>query len=296
MSLLTLLVSASVVPILVWLGSYIYLAWYYRRWRLSGIRIHESGRYTLSETVLYFNHFLRELFIDTLYTIALFVVYLAVGSDSILTGLDPYFPVLVGLLLMFLGIVVWGSIRKVGGKLTALDLFQYRELDTVTSWGSHWQMHFLSTLAILLIAIFPITVAPPIQHTSLIIAVLIAFFVLSVIFGTGMKAVTDERWLMHGGREILTFVPLGVIPALVPLIGDFLNAGLQITVTGTIVLLMIGALGGYYLWALSRSDVTALAQGNYKPPYLIASHFFEHVLDYIYLVLLMLVLLGLPDG
>lgn len=35
--------------------------------------------------------------------------------------------------------------------------------------------------------------------------IFLLFVALSVLFRTGMKAVTDKRWLMHGRREIVTF-------------------------------------------------------------------------------------------
>jgi hypothetical protein len=41
----------------------------------------------------------------------------------------------------------------------------------------------------------------------------------------------------------------------------------------------------YYLLIYLRSDVRDLAQGNFGIAYLIASHLFEHILDFVYIFL-----------
>jgi hypothetical protein len=50
------------IPILIWIGSYLYLASYYKLWNIFQVKIHESGRYALADTsfnlnILFENYF-----------------------------------------------------------------------------------------------------------------------------------------------------------------------------------------------------------------------------------------------
>lgn len=58
-------------------------------------------------------------------------------------------------------------------------------------------------------------------------------------------------------------------------------------------MLIIAAIALYYLWVFMRVEVRDLAQGEFGMPYLIASHFFEHVLDFGYMFLLVGLLISL---
>ena len=41
------------IPALVWLVSYLVLAAEFKTWRLGPLKVHETGKYTLRETVFY---------------------------------------------------------------------------------------------------------------------------------------------------------------------------------------------------------------------------------------------------
>lgn len=283
MNLLTLTLIVG-IPVAIWIVSYAYLARYNERWNLLHVPIHESGRHTLLGTIFYFNHFLREIFIDTLFVLAAFSTYRIVHPGNIM----PIHSVLIpGAFLVFLAVVFLGSIRDVGLKNTLLDLFQFRELDHVVKFGSHWQMHFLSTFVILLLLVLPAFFSAT-QTPQTLIAVGLLFLLASIFFRTGWLAISDPRWILHGGREIITFFILAVLPFY-----GVVFPGLALRPSWP-ALWGVAALSGcliYYAWVYRKTELRHFAQGGYGVVYLLTSHFFEHVLDYVYICLLMVVLL-----
>jgi hypothetical protein len=274
------------IPAAIWIVSYAYLARYYEKWNLLYVPIHESGRYTLLGTIFYFNHFLREIFIDTLFVLAAFSTYRIIHPGD---RVSIHSVLLPGAFLLFLAVVFLGSIREVGLDNTLLDLFQFRELDHVVKFGSHWQMHFLSTLVILLLLILPAFFSA-MQTPQTLIAVGLIFLLASLFFRTGRLAISDPRWILHGGREIITFFFLAVLPFY-----GFVLPDVALRPSWT-ALWGVAAISGcliYYAWVYRKTELRQFAQGGYGMGYLLTSHFFEHVLDYVYMCLLMLVLLQL---
>jgi hypothetical protein len=274
---------------LTWVISYVYLAFYYDRWNLLKVRIHESGRYTLLGTIFYFNHFLRELLLDTFMALCMFWTYRVTHSKTFMGESEGYFTLILLVLILFLAMIFVGSVRSVGLRNSLLDLFQFRELDTVIEFGSHWQMHFLSTLTLMLLIILPGTLYGWEDLTQIVILFL-SFFAISLLFRTGKKAIGDRRWVMHGGREILTFFLLVILPSY----GLNLQAqSLSLNIESMAVLILVAGILLYSFLIYLRSDVKNVAQGDFGIAYLISSHFFEHVLDYAYIFLLFGVLLYL---
>jgi len=274
------------LPLLIWALSYLHLAREFRTWDLRSVKIHETGRYTLTDTVFYYNHFLRELPIDTLYALALHWSYVSAGI---------LFPSWLGhasaqwaALGLFLSLVVVGSTRRVGLRASLMDLFQLRERDELISWGSHWQMHFLSTAAVILILIWPGTLLPVTPGRGIdLIRLAGLFLVVSIVFRTGWKALTHPRWLLHGGREIFTYVLLIAVPGLLPI---FLQRGLvpfRFGALSAAVLVLVGLITIWTVIVYKRSDLDSEAQSRRGALYLITSHFFEHVLDFFYIVLML---------
>lgn len=277
------------VPAIIWIGSYLYLAFYYKRWNIFKVRIHESGHYTFIGTVFYFNHFLRELLPDTFFALTMYWTYHVTHANQPGGEADGYFTRILTALIIFLVGTFIGSVRSVGLRNTLLDLFQFREVDVVVEFGSHWQMHFLSTLTIMLLIILP-AFTTEVQEYNLVVILFLAFFAVSILFRTGLKAVQDSRWILHGGREILTFFPLMVLPsyAFNLSIQDVrLNLWSALAIIALVILLLC------YLRVYLRSDVRELARGDFEVRYLIASHFFEHVLDVVYIFLLVALLINI---
>jgi hypothetical protein len=281
------------IPALVWLASYVALVVEFKTWRLGRTKVHETGKYTLRETVFYYNHFLRELPIDTLLAGAVAWSYAASGASMALVVPARLAAFYVPVMAVFLVWVFAGSIRSVGWKSTLQDLFQHRERDDLVSWGSHWQMHFLSTLALLLIFVWPGTFHKLSTSMLVWLAVLLSCFILiSLVFRTGIKAVLHPRWVLHGAREIFTYTLIAGAPLLLPLLTQTAASFSRVQP------LSIAALAGFVLIGLHSVRVfrttrlDAEAQSDRGVLYLLSSHFFEHVLDYLYIVLL----LGIIDG
>jgi hypothetical protein len=277
------------IPIAIWSLSYLYLVAYYKKWNLLNVMIHESSRYSFLGTVFYFNHFLRELLIDTFFALCIFWTYNATHSNSIAGKIAGNLTIVLFAFILFMIVVVSGSIKQVGLKNTFLDLTQFREVDTVVAFGSHWQMHFLSTLALMLLLVLP-GIFQVNAAVWPLIAIFFGFFVLSLIFRTDLRAITDARWSMHGAREGLTFFFLAVLPSYVI---NLRVESISINIPTILALLIIAAITLYYFWVFLRVDVRGLAQGDFEMPYLIASHFFEHVLDFGYIFLLVGLLITL---
>jgi len=104
------LAAVLAVPALVWTISYVLLAREFGRWNLLKVKIHESGHYTLAETLFYYSHFLRELPIDTLLACAVLWTYSVAGPRVLgMVGAAPALPLILG---SFLLIVFGGSLSE----------------------------------------------------------------------------------------------------------------------------------------------------------------------------------------
>jgi hypothetical protein len=283
---LHLALSFLIVTALVWSLSYLALTRIFGRWDLRRVKIHESGRYTWTQTVFYFNHFLREIGIDTLLAAGILWSYDAMGFMGE-TRLDAALASPAGLaLLLFLAGTLSGSARQVGLKTSLQDLLQFRELDTVVQWGSHWQMHFLSTLALLLLAILPGTLYATASRPGLGLLAL-AFFGLSILFGVDRRALTHPRWILHGAREIATYGPLVLLPAFLPWLLEP-PASARPSALTWLSLALLAVIAAYCLWVYRAHELDELAPSERGIVFLISSHFFEHALDVVYIGLILL--------
>ena len=275
-----------VVPPLVLIASYLMLVREFNHWNLFAVKVHESGKYTLYQTIFYYNHFLRELPIDTLFVFASLWAYGAVGLAIPGSIGQPLAVVLLGI---FLVCVFIGSLITVGLRTTLADLLQFRARDEIREWGSHWQMHFLSTLAILLLLILPGTLSPgAAAHYPHLLSLLAGFIGLSLIFKTGVRAVRDTRWILHGAREILTYAVMLALPAFAALPARFGSGDLRWTGWSLVAVMVLLAIAAYSLQTYRRTDLDRQASSDRGIVFLLSSHFFEHTLDYIYILLLML--------
>jgi len=70
------------IPVLILAASFFWLALDHGTARLWGVLVHESGRYTLGETILYFSHFLREVPTAIAYVLFLLGSSGAVGQGT----------------------------------------------------------------------------------------------------------------------------------------------------------------------------------------------------------------------
>jgi hypothetical protein len=275
------------IPLAILAVSYALLVREFGTWRLWHVTVHESGRRTLRETVFYYNHFLRELPLDTLFAAAILSSYSAADLRIWQPASAPISP--LPILGLFLAWVIVGSIRSVGLPATLSDLFQVHETDERRGWGSHWQMHFLSTAVLLLLFLLPAAMFEPLGPFVFRAAPLAAaFLALSAIFRTGLKSLTDRRWVLHGAREAVTYGAMLAVPLFVPLLGPEPMQRLTIGSAAIAILACLVLITGYFLFVRLQSDLNAEASSSRGVVFLLSSHFFEHILDSVYIFLVVL--------
>ncbi len=190
---------------------------------------------------------------------------------------------------LFVVLAVGGSIHSVGLRLTSLDLIQIRETDSRAGWGTHWQMHFLSTAVLLLLLMFPGTLFDQNRILNIQALELAGVFVgLSAICKCRLLVVTHSRWVLHGAREVFTYFLIVALPAFSPLLLPRVLERMHPSLgSAAVVVLLLGA-AYYFLHVFRRSDLNAEASSQRGLLYLLSSHFFEHVLDTVYIALLIL--------
>lgn len=282
------LALALLIPALTWGVSYALLAKHHESWNLWSRPVHESGERTLAGTLFFWNHFLRELPIAAIYGLATLWTVRRVWPDFHLSR-SGWWLAVAGLVVLLLFTMVLAA-RQVGVQQAWADLLQYRDRDAHREWGAHWQMHFLSTVALVALLVLPGILAGS-GERELALTVVFLLVVLSAIFRTGRRALLETRWLLHGGREVLTFGVLLWLP-LVALAAPRLSIDASSWRAAPVLLVPL-AVGVHYLRTLRRSSIVEHAGAPHLPTsYLLANHFFEHFLDLVFIVLIVLVGLG----
>lgn len=243
--------------------------------------VHEDGRRTLTDTVLYLEHALGELPLEILIS--------ATVAGSFLWLCGPAermsIPVFAGAaLLLDLGILLGAFVRA--GTRTSLDfLLQYHTRDGESLvYGSHWRYHLLSQVALMVLATGLASVVCRTGRSgsrSLLIGAWAVYGILTLVFGVSGAAFRDPRYLGHQARELFTLtlvaVPLATAccAACVPHCEPGTSAGFAIgrttLICGTLFLLVTAYLGVAVL--LTRSQQVAQT-GDWVR--IVCSHFFEH--------------------
>jgi len=212
------------VPGIFLAGAYLWLALDHKTLWLFPVVVHESGRYTLAETLLYYRHVIRELPITFFYAIstaAAFQVYgprfrVPLGERSGWKG-----PATLATLL-----VVWswiGTASDWGSEVAIKEFLQGYTRDDLFTPGSHWRFHLLSTACYLTGAVI---LAASLHHAlcgrlpSVHVGsrkwwmggTILAMIVLTALIGLTAEPFGDPRYLGHQAREALThlFVTLPI--------------------------------------------------------------------------------------
>lgn len=295
-------------PALVLVASYTLLALRHHAWNLFPVIIHEEGRYTLTETLLYFRHFVRELPVNTLIATALGILA-CLHSPLTFHSLDK--PGLLsktrrcaGLAALFLALVVIAlTWLQLGFRETGIELAQYRTRDELSEFGSHWRYHLLhiadSVLFCfgLLLMIRGLTGAGSLNYRAVrwISAWAVFFLVLTYFFGSPLRALTDPLYLAHQAREIETHRLLTLCPALgcILLLDQILGGSSmrilpcsRMILQGIFWIALATLIPLWIFWSLRQLDIPSLAHRKTDLWQLAAAHHFEHMLDYFYVALL----------
>ncbi len=284
--------------VLVLSGAFAWLAVDHRTLALWNVVVHESGHYTLGQTVFYVRHFLRE--IPTVLAMALFLIS-AYGTPPARRrdGAVPAAAALWVPALLAAGLVVAVTVTlvslDVGPREAALNFSQLYTRDDVSAYGSHWRFHWLSTLWFGLAV--PATAwvghrffRGPVPAGSAGAAgrrmAWLYFLGLTVIFGVGTEPFLDPRFIGHQAREIfthaITTLPLGL--GLMALVHRTLGAGpgpappeRQLAAR----FIALAAIPAYLVAGTLLGDAMATGQTERGLAAMVAAHFFEHSLDFV---------------
>ena len=300
------------VPAIVLVLSYVYLSFEHQKLNLLFQTIHENEKYTMLETLFYFDHFVREIVISVFmsFSIAIsFYMYspLIKSKDLLMQR------VLKGSFLLALFVLViafTGAVLKNGFTSTWLDFLQFRTTDTLCSYGSHFHFHLLHILFIMVFAIAISSLYRGLTRRAsnslnplslqMVLLWLVLFVLLTCVFIPSLKPFTDIRYLAHQLREIVTHATITVpisFALLVfcedKLVGvnskikktniSFISRGFAFLISSLLVPVVI-------FISLYEKNVLEVAQKQSSILDLFASHSFEHFIDYGFVAILSLFL------
>jgi hypothetical protein len=249
--------------------------------------VHEDGQRTLFGAILYFEHALGELPLEVLLSAAIagWMIWLC-GPPAAKPGAVWN----VGVIAIALDATIFvGATMHVGTHTALLYLLQYHTRDSEPMiYGSHWQYHLLSQLALMLLPAFVGQVGnlPPIANRPLLLITAFALFgILTIVFGLSSTSFTDARFLGHQARELFTHalvtVPLAIgccllIPRVEPSTESAPKPGSWST-AAIVTCILLAAYLGFGIF-LTRSQHLAQTNDWIK---VICGHFFEHTISYL---------------
>ena len=308
-----------VLPLLTYIASYSYLAYYHGKFFIFNTIIHEGGTYSLLQTIFYASHFLGHIPVLTV------LAFLFVGSYLCLTDvtvhsspkLSPYLLSALIMLLLFASFFL--SLYAFGFEDTFAFIAQQKQGVKIYEQGGSWDLHLPSTTLLLCFIpvyifilkrvlgkhIVPNTSGLLYVSSGIIVFILFTLLVNRNDFDMLFSIYTNARYLAHSVRELVTF-PLIYFP--IPLFFFMRKEGSNMVskqsrqrkkLNWFIASLAVAFLTGFlYQVYMSLSEgIGNLAQkpsfaktGELGIPYLLASHYFEHFLDTIYFTLFCLFL------
>lgn len=292
-------------PAAVLLGSYVLLALHHGVWNVFPVVVHENGRYTLTETIFYFRHFVRELPVNTLIAMALGMLAglhspLEQGSSA-QSGKACRHAGLAALLMAATAITLtWVQYDR---NEAWTEFAQYRTRDELADFGSHWRYHLLHIVDSFLFCMGMLLVSRGLTNAGGLnrralgwLAVLgVSFVVITLGFGSPLRALTDPLYLAHQAREIETHRLLTLCPALacLLLLDQRLAASSRLSVAnwrmiwlGVAWVVLATLIPLWIVWRLREVNIGSLAQRQTGLWQLAAAHHFEHLLDSVYVILL----------
>ena len=302
------------VPLATYVASYIYLALFHGKFWLWNTVVHEGGTLTLFQTTFYTSHFLGHILSLTI------IAFLLASWYKVLTPHKKKYRISLKWLsaaLAFAFACFLYSLWQFGQKETLSYLLLSQQSVTRTELGGSYLLHLPSTLSLviltpLFIALFAYIFRRQIywQTTHLksiavttLFALVFAFLIVQSSPTAILHALTDPRYLAHSVRELATF-PLTFFPLPLALwLASQSTAKRSLSLTPRRPLLILTALALPLLliqiWVPLSIGISDLAQ---KPSfseaplsigYLLASHYFEHVLDSIFFTFLCLAIIPL---
>ncbi len=314
------LIVCFAIPAVLIIGAYLYMTTYYQKLWLFNTIVHENGKYTLLEVIFYFRHFSWEMLIKTVYaffTVGAFYFYgNPLSRNRKVSGLEiPSTWIALALLfvVVLLTTTVAATVKESGISETLLGFFQYKTAETrPLVFGSHWRNHFISNIVLLS------------STSAIILLYRIVFFngqwmrrkfnllfplscgifiVLTLVFGFTTDPFVTPSYLGHQLREIfgtdLTVTMAMAIGVLIYLERKFDSSGNRNKVVGERQVVKFRSL---IIWGLSAvipaiflivmvlsldvsGEISSIGKtADWSVIDLFAWHFFEHSLDYIWVI------------
>ena len=265
--------------------------------------VHEDGVKTFGGTLLYFEHAVRELPGDLLFGVILGGA-LAYACPLARPARRRAVAPLAGLLAL-VRVIVAGALTDVGAASLVDNLLQkHTRPGAPLEWGAHWRYHFLSSLALYLIAFGAAgllrasdgagSAAAAMQGKRIVLAGFAAFFVLTLVFAKSPAAlariVLDPVYLGHAARELFTgalatlplAVGVGLLAAQSPMPAASAESRSR---ADAAPFLFLGVLVGAGLVLAAAFSGAASAGQTEDLVMLVAPHFFEHGLTYAIVIL-----------
>lgn len=289
-------------PVLLVATSYAQLAWQHRSWNLLSTVVHESGRYTLLETVFYFRHFTREIIPSVFVALGIAIAFQLLPASRGVAETSPGWAPRLGqrlgvMVVLYLAATQMISIFQEGVAEWLVDLSQGRTSDENAGFGTHWQYHFLHLLDALFFAFACLLVLRALNGWHGLrprkpwfgpLAIWAGLFLLGcIVFGPVSKSWTEPLFMGHQLREIATHrllsIPLGLGTVL--LLEKRIEAVASAPINRRLFIrgiawMAIGTLLPLWLyWQLRLVDIGTLVKGSASTLERFTSHTFEHFLD-----------------
>lgn len=207
------------IPIILLIGAYIHMGFRYERLWLFDTIVHERGKYTFLEVILYFRHFLWELPMKTLFACMLVGIFYYFGKFSLSRELNQYYvipfrPIILSgiIALIIASVAFFMASSEHGFKEALLGFCQSRSSELrPLQYGSHWRNHFLSNIVlycssvvtVLLYRIFVNGGHWERRRFWFLFPLAAGLFILiTIIFGFTMDPFQTPSYLGHQLREI----------------------------------------------------------------------------------------------
>ncbi len=277
-------------------AAYAWLAVEHGRVTLWSTPVHESGERSLSQTVLYFDHFLREVPVDVALALFLAAAVSASWRDpgGARTAPAVTYPWMGGAAAAVLvAFAFWITAADSGLGSALSDLLQFRTRHDLIAYGSHWHYHWLSTLwigqaapLVARLASGRLHAAPPSVDRLTRIA-WVYFVGATVIWGVSAEVFTSVRYAGHQAREIATLTAV-TIPLTLGLTWRMRRQAIVALTPSTVPWRQASRLLIIPVWLLAvmaSGDVMREGQSGNGLAAMVAGHVFEHVLDYAFVAL-----------
>ncbi len=255
--------------------------------------IHEDGKRTFLDTMLYFEHAVGELPLDVLLSAAVAGWVLWICGPPLAKGGALWN---IGAIVIALDATIFvGASIHVGVHNTILYLLQYHTRDSEPMiFGSHWQYHFLSQAALMSLPAFvgallprvgQVGNLPPIANRPFVLISAFSLFgLLTVVFGISSAPFTDARFLGHQARELFTHalvtVPLAIGCCLAMPRNEPEAAPAKPRIWPIVAMAVFILLAAYLAFGIVLTRSQRLAQTNDWIK-VICGHFFEHTIGYL---------------